>query len=453
MKRISPISILAASLLLTGCMSTQKWSSQENVVETPSSFSISPRAELEIKDSLRKLFADPSLDALVESALANNPNLLQSRARMEEIGFNLTRTKSSRLPSLSAGLSALRSKQAGSSPSNLYSADLDASWEVDVWGRIRNSVKASKAELAAAEADYRYAEQSLVAQTMQAWFDLVSAEKILNLDERRVSSFESTERLVSRRFELGESTSSELHLARSDLENARADLESSKNLRDQAARRLNVLTGSYPTTAYDSALNWPSLQNTVAEGLPSDLLAARPDVIAAYERLIASDARIKVSQSDLFPSFKLTANGGRSSAILDNLSDSSFNSWSALAAFSVNLFDAGSRRSEIGAANKRAEQAYYNYQNIVLNAFREVENALGSEVYLANEESARNAALEAANRSLARAQRDYESGLITILSLLETQRRVFTTERQVINLKASRLNNRVSLALALGKGA
>lgn len=453
MKRPTFVTILSIPLLLVGCISTSNWSEQEPV-ELPSSFGQDKTHTLEIKDSLLELFDQTNLQHVVETALKNNPDLLRTRARLDEIGFSLNRTKSSRLPTLAASTS-LRTAEAvaATTSTDTYTADLDASWEVDVWGKIRSSVKASKADYAAAEADYHNAQQSLVGQTMQAWFSLVAADKIEDLDERRVASFETTEKLVSRRFDLGEATLTELNLAQTDLQNARADLESSIDKKDKAARQLQTTMGSYPIDTYKNKLDWPELTATLAAGIPSELLTARPDIAAAYQRILAADARVTVTQSQLFPSFRLTANGGRSGPELEDLADSAFNSWSALASLAVTLFDGGARRSDIAAANKRTEQAYYNYQAVVLNALREVENAIGSEYYLAREEMARTAALEAAKRSFSRSQRDYETGLTNILSLLETQRRVFNTERQVINLKADRLNNRVSLALALGKGA
>lgn len=444
---------LTLPLLLAGCLSTSDWH-EEQAVDLPASFAKNSAPTLEIKDSLLELFAQPQLQEVVETALEKNPDLLRTRARLDEVAYSLTRAKSSRLPSLAASASARTAEAAGATTTtDTYSADLDASWEVDVWGKIRSGVKASKADFAAAEADYQNAEQSLVGQTLQAWFTLVSADKIRDLEERRVASFETTEKLVSRRFDLGEATLSELNLSQTDLENARADLESSIDKKHQAARRLQTIMGEYPIDSYAKQLNWPEPTATLAAGIPSELLTARPDVVAAYQRIRAADARVTVTQTQLFPSFQLTANGGRTGPELEDLADSAFNSWSALASLAVTLFDGGARRSDIEAASKRAEQAYYSYQSVVLNALREVEDAIGSEYYLAREETARIAALDAARRSLSRSQRDYETGLTNILSLLETQRRVFNTERQVINLKASRLNNRVSLALALGKGA
>ncbi|MEM9161333.1 MAG: TolC family protein [Verrucomicrobiota bacterium] len=452
MKHRNFLAASALALLTNACVSTSPRKENPDI-ELPSQYTQSQQEGVEIKQSLLDLFQNRTLDSVVSTALENNPNLQAARARLDEVSYNFQGARSTRFPSLGASLSGGKNEPAGAASMDTYAANLDARWEIDIWGKLSDSVKASRADLAAAEADFQAAEQSLVGQTMQAWFTLVSNQKLAELERRRVASFVSTQSLVSRRFDLGEATLTELNLAQTDLENARADLERSDDLYNQAARQLKALMGEYPSHLDPGALDWPELNASVAADLPSELLTARPDVVSAYQNIVAADARFSATHKEIFPSFSLTANGGRSSSVLDDLADSAFNSWSALASFSVTLFDAGARRANTGAAEQRAEQAYYNYQSVVLNALREVEDAIGSEFYLAREESARLAALEAARQSLDRARRDYESGLITILSLLETQRRVFTTERQTINLKASRLNNRVSLALALGKGA
>ncbi len=442
---------IASSLIFSSCASVSNFS-QRPSPELPPGYEANEMDDLEVKDSLLDLFHSAPLTEIVEQALENNPDLQRSQARLEEVGFDFKQSKASRFPFLTASGSAGRSQSTGESASSLYSAGLDASWEVDAWGRLRSTTSAARSDLSAAQADYNAVRQSLAAQTMQAWFSLIAAEKSLELDERSVESFASTVKLVNRRFELCNSTLAALDLAQTDLQNAKADLELSRDLRDQAARRLHELTGSYPNAEL-SATVWPQLETTVAPDLPSDLLLKRPDIVAAFNRIQAADARSKIAHRDLFPSIILTGAGGRLSNELSDLSDSAFDSWSALLNLSLPIIDGGQRRAALGSANKRAEQAYFEYQSTVLNALREVENALGSEFYLASEENARLMALKSAQSAYERTQRDYEEGIADILSLLETQRRVFTTEQQTINLRAARLSNRVSLALALGKGA
>lgn len=440
------------ALLLAACADLPSTGDRTSLA-LPVAYAADAMPAPEVTDSLLSLFDNQALRSTVRRALTNNPDLQGARARLEEAGFNLRRSRAGLYPSLTGNASAGRRQSGGPvgvEDSN-FSASLDARWEVDVWGRVRSGVTAAEADQAAAAADYAAARQSLAAQTMQAWFALVGATKSMELDQRRVQSFGSTQTLVDRRFELGRATLGEVSLSKTDLDNARADLESTRDRRDQAARQLRVLTGDYPDASLRAG-SWPSLRRSVPAGLPSDLLRKRPDIAAAYQRIRAADARVSVAHADLFPSFALTAGGGRQSTQLSDLARSSFDTWSLLADLTAPILDGGLRRAELGASGKRAEQAYRSYQGTVLDALREVEDALGSELYLAREENARQAALSAAQSAVDRTRRDYEAGINDFLSLLDAQRRVFTTEQRTINLHTARFNNRVSLALALGKG-
>ncbi|MFP6857939.1 MAG: efflux transporter outer membrane subunit [Roseibacillus sp.] len=416
------------------------------------SYQATPAPVPRIANNLLALFDNAQLRALVRRALSNNPDLRLSLARLEEAGFNTRQANAARTPTLTGNASASRSDTPLRSGSALFEASLDARWELDVWGRIRAGVSASAADQAAAAADHAAARQSIAAQTMQAWFNLAASEDFLALSRRRLASFEQTERSVSRRRDEGRARLADLELTRSDTNNARADLEARRDQRDQAARTLNALAGAYPSADYDTRGGWPSLKRTLRAGIPSDLLRQRPDIDAAFQRIRAADARVQVAHADLFPSFALTASGGQSSSVLSDLARHGFSSWSVLGSLSQPLFDGGQRRAELGAAGKRAEQNYQHYRATVLNALREVENALGSERYLRTEEAARLQAFAAARSAETRTRRDFEAGITELLNLLLAQRQVFATEERTITLRAARLTNRVTLALALGKG-
>ena len=445
-----PAIIALSCLLLSGCSTLPNRTEEATeAINEPATFTSPTYETPEIVDSLLDVFDDEQLNALVQRALENNPDLLTAYAKLEEAEFNFGQTRARLFPSLSANGGFNRR---GPNPTNTFSASLDASWEVDLWRGLRNSTAASASDLAATEAIFEATRQSLIAQTMQSWFSLISAGKRLDLATNKRDSFTSTYELVERRYEAGTATITELDLAQTDAASARADYHARFDDRDQAARALQALLGEYPDKALTTNRTWPSLDRSVPAGLPSELLLRRPDIVAAYERILAADARVKVAYVDLFPSLTLTASGGRSSNILSDLADSAFDVWSLVGSLSQPLFKGGQLRDELSAADKRAEQAYQSYRSVVLNAFREVENALSSEAYLEREETARLEALAAARRAEAKTLREYEEGLTDILSLLEAQRRVFSTEEQTINLRVTRLNNRVALALALGKG-
>ena len=408
----------------------------------------------EISNSLLKVFPDSKLRGLINTALKNNPDLKASAANLEEAGFNVRRSRSALTPSLTANSSSSRnssnSPSFGRSTNENYSALLDSRWEVDVWGRIRSGVTAASSDQAAASADYATARQSIAAQSAQAYFALLQASSQLRLAERRLASFKKSYELVNRRFETGTSDLGSLDLARTDIETSRSQVALRKDQRDQAARRLSSLTGAYPDTSL-SASHWPSLARSIPANLPSSLLKQRPDIDAAYQRIRAADSRVTVAHRDLYPSFTLTAGYGTQSNTLKQLANSNFNAWSLLANLSAPLIDGGARKAELGASNARAKRALANYQSTVLNAFREVENALGSERYLKQQFTATSNALKAAQSAEKRGLRNYDSGLITILDYLQIQRRTFSTEEALINIRAQRFQNRVTLALALGK--
>jgi multidrug efflux system outer membrane protein len=423
-------------------------------MKVPDSYRSGRAAVPELVDGLGEVFADSGLRKQMRLAQKNNPDLAVAAARLEESGFNTRRATAGFFPSLTGNAGAGRSNSPaaafGAGVSNRYNASLDVQWEVDVWGRIRSGAAAAGAERDAVEAEYAAASQSIAAQTAQAWFNLVASTKLRGLAEARLASFQDTVNLVERRFELGTADLGELSLAKTDVENARSEINAQQDLRDQSARRLAALVGKYPDAGI-AATEWPSLKRGVAAGLPSTLLELRPDIYAAYMRIIAADANVKVAHRDLFPQFSLTASGGQQSSALSQLAKSNFSVWSIAANLSAPVLDGGKRRAELGAANARAKQAFAAYHSTVLNAFREVENALGSELYLGRQEQATSQALAAARTAEERTLRNYESGLVEILSVLEAKRRRFNAEENLINLKNQRFQNRVTLALALGK--
>ena len=445
---------LSAALFLGSCVGLpeKRADSIEDALTTPSAYETETMPELQVVATLLELFDDPALTQLTEQVLANNPDLLRTYAQMEEAGFNFQKTRGRLLPTLSGNGSASRTDSNVATMGNRYTASLDVRWEVDAWGELRNQSRASAADLAASEARYESSRQSLAAQTMQAWFNLIAAEKRLTLVEKERDSFASTSSLVERRYKSGTATSTDVALAQTDAASAQGDYVVRRSERDERARIVKSLRGTYPDAALQGAHNWPQLDRIVPSGLPSELLLARPDIIAAYQNIRATDARSRAAYADLFPSFALTANGGRSSDTLSDLGRSAFDVWSLAGQVAAPIFEGGQRRAEVGAAEQRAEQAYQNYRSVVIDAFLEVEDALKAETYLAQEEQARLSALEAARRATTRSLRDYEFGLIDLLDLLQAQRRVFNIEAQTINLHNERLSNRVSLALALGKG-
>jgi len=428
--------------LLSSCVEVPRIEQQAGVankdIEVALEFDAEPIPTPEVVSGLTKLFADDVLNGYVKRALESNPSLKLSLANLIEAGFDTRQAIAPGLPTLTANGNATRADNGGSRSSSLnsgangsFAVSLDARWELDLWGRIRAGVEAAQQSEQALAADYAAARQSIAAQTMQAYFALVAEDRLLDLSERRLKSFEKTVVLVERRFEAGTGGLSDVDLAKTDVETTKAEVEGRKDTRDQAARRLLALTGSYPKAKTVVRGVWPSLRRGVAAGIPSDVMLNRPDIHAAYLRILRL---------------------GKSSDLFKNLLDRDFAIWSLASSVVAPLVDGGERKAALGGASARTRQALANYESTVLDAFEEVENALGSERYLLAQEKAYKSALDAAQSAEVRTRDNYESGLVEILTLLDAQRRAFTTEEQLINTTALRYQNRVSLALALGKG-
>lgn len=451
---------LSANLLLVSCpyLPGAKAVRRNDGLGLPSGYDSVRAAAPELVGSLGSIFNDSELKRQMGLSQSRNPDLQSAAARLEEAGFNTRSARAGLYPTLTGNGGASRGQtnsagggvNFGSIITERYSASLDAQWEIDVWGKIRAGVSATEANRDALAADYEAAKQSIAAQTAQAYFDLVAATQLRDLAGRQLESFQSTLDLVNRRFELGTADLGELNLAKTDVENAKAVINERKNSRDQSARRLAALTGAYPDASLGAG-TWPSLRKSVKSGIPSTLLMRRPDIYSAFQRIREADSNVKIAHADLFPSFGLTSSGGQQSGELNDLANSNFTVWSVAANLTAPILDGGRRRAELGAANARAKQALATYRSTVLNAFREVENGLGSEFYLKKQEGATASALAAAKSAEDRSLRNYETGLVEILTVLDTKRRRFSAEESLINLRNLRFQNRVALALALGK--
>jgi len=447
--------VVLLAIFLTSCTSLpdpQGTKAGESVA-FPLQYGTASYEELEVKSGLVNLFKDdPLLTNYMSRTLQNNPTLQASAAALEEAGFNLKRTNAGRFPLINLNTSASRSKGVFGSNSVTFSsfqATLDASWEIDVWGRIRAGVRAASYDEKAAQADFKAAQESLIAQTAQAYFNALAGMKTLNIAKDELASLEETYQFTERQMESGSGSLAEVELAKSDLRTAQATVEETKDSFEQSARALSVLTGQSPTLM-KTATDFPTLGRAISAGLPSNLLLKRPDIQAAYLRILAADERVKIAHKDLFPSFSLTGSYGRESNTLSDLLNG--NAWSIGAGLAAPLFDGGALKAELGASNARAKAALADYRATVITALEEVENALGAEHYLRKQQELTQEALASARKAEERTRRQFESGLTDLPTLLETQRRIFTSERSLLNISLLRYQNRVALALALGKG-
>jgi NodT family efflux transporter outer membrane factor (OMF) lipoprotein len=401
-----------------------------------------------------KTFDDAQLSALVETALANNYELKAVAARINVAIAQARIDGSGRWPQLSFGVDhqqlQIREAGFGSQRFGVFEAMFNLSWELDVWGRIRDFQKAAMREADATRADFYGARLSLAARVAQSYFELTEAKLQAAIVEQSIKDRTIVANLVRGRFQRGLVRGLDLRLALTDLANAEAELKEVRNLIQSTARRLEILLGYYPAGNELEFATLPQLTNGIPAGLPAQLLERRPDVVAAFSRLQADDLRTSSAKKLRLPRITLTAAGGTRSADLTELIDPRSAAWNVFAGLMQPIFMGGRIQGEIFRNKAFAEEALNLYKNTALNAFREVEQALAAEEWLRQQEISLRKAVEQTESSQKLAVYSYRHGLIEIITLLDSYRSTLNAQTAHLSVTRQLLSNRINLYLALG---
>ena len=339
-----------------------------------------------------------------------------------------------------------------STVSTNYGVSLDVSWEIDLWGRLRNTARAALADLQASAADLRGAQLSIAGQTTKAWFAIAEAQQQIDLSSQTVQSFRSSAEQVRERFEAGIRPALDLRLALLNLSNAEAQLQQRRQQFDVATRQLELLLGQYADGVFDTPAQLPEITPVVPAGLPADLVARRPDLVAAERELTAFLVRADVARTDLLPGFSLTGSTGSATDGLRSLIDGNFGVWSLVGNVVAPLWQGGRLRAQVARAEARGAEALANYANAALTAYAEVETALSAEEFLAERERHLAESTLQARAAERLADERYRAGLETYITVLDSQRSAVNAEADLIAARRTRLENRVDLYLALGGG-
>ncbi|SDY67538.1 efflux transporter, outer membrane factor (OMF) lipoprotein, NodT family [Nitrosomonas sp. Nm33] len=402
-------------------------------------------------------FGDPQLSSLIDSALADNYELKAVAARVDAAIAQARIDGSGRWPQLffTADHQQVQIREAGfgSSRFDVFEVLFGLSWEVDVWGRIRDFQQAAVLEADATAVDYYGAKLSLAARVAQSYFELVEANLQAEVVEQSIKDRTIIVSLVRGRFQRGLERGLDLRLALTDLANAEAQLKETRNRIQIITRRLEILLGRYPAGNEINASVLPQLPVGISAGLPSELLERRPDVVAAFGRLRAADFRTVSSKKLRLPRITLTAAGGTRSSDLTELIDPKAVAWNVFSGLMQPLFTGGRIQGEIFRNQARAEEALNFYKNTALNAFREVEQALAAEEWLRQQEASLKKAVEQTESSRKLAVYSYRNNLIGILTLLDSYRSTLNAQSAHLSVIRQLLSNRINLYLALGGNA
>ncbi|MER2514652.1 MAG: efflux transporter outer membrane subunit [Nitrosomonas ureae] len=446
---------LALFLILAGCNTLPQRDQQEVGVKLPDQWSEGQSGISQpIPEQWVEVFDDLQLRGLIKAALANNYELKAAAARVDAAIAQARIDGSGRWPQIffSADHQQVQIREAGfgSSRFGVFEALFGVSWEVDVWGRIRDFQQAAMSEADATHTDFYGVRLSLAARVAQSYFELIEAKLQAAVVEQSIKDRTVIADLVRGRFQRGLVRGLDLRLALTDLANAEAELKRTRNRIQATARRLEILLGRYPQGDELQATTLPSLPGVIAAGLPAELLERRPDVAAAFSRLQAADFRVSSSRKLRLPRITLTAAGGTRSTNLTELVDPRSVAWNVFAGLMQPLFTGGRIEGEIFRNQARAEEALNLYKNTALNAFREVEQALAAEEWLREQEVSLRKAVEQTEASQKLAVYSYRNGLIQILTLLDSYRSTLIAQSAYLSITRQLLSNRINLYLALG---
>ncbi|MFC4995305.1 efflux transporter outer membrane subunit [Rubritalea tangerina] len=434
-------------------------STQKAVVNAPSSWKEASKGQhKKISSGWLEEFNSPEMSSLVNEALTNNPNLNASAARLRAAKQGTIGAQAALLPTVTAGAGGSRTRLGNGDNARVYTESynirLNASWEPDLWGRLRDLRDASYSGYYADAYEFRGARLSLAANTAKAWCNLITAENQLRLAENILASFNKNNAIVERNYKAGVPGTRALavQLSRNNVAQAQRSLRSRTQQRDEAARQLEQLLGRYPSASLKGSLKLPKLTKNPPASLPSELLIRRPDLAAAQSRVYQSAMRADAAQKNLLPSIDLTGSLRSSNANIENVFNPHFLAASAAASLTQNIYRGGALKAEAQAALERNKASIYDFSDRAIRAFREVEDALAADRSLAEQEKFLLVEVRQAQLAVKSAEMDYSEGLDNsgILEILESQRRANNSRAQLLALKNRRLQNRIDLHLALG---
>ena len=422
---------------------------------------------------------DPILNALVEQAVKSNLDLRIAQGRIREARASRGVVAADAWPTVNVageysrirrsenitGSSAFglgggglpgASRQFGELETDLFQNGFDASWEIDVFGRVRRAVEAAEADIAAAEENRRDVLVSLLAEVARNYVDLRGLQRQLAVADRNIVAQQDAAELTAARYDAGLTSELDVAQARALLATTQSQIPALDSAAKQAIHRLGVLLGQEPgalLARLSPAAPIPMTPVEVAVGLPAELLRRRPDVRRAERELAAATARVGVATADLYPRLTLTGIVGLQSADLVDLAENASRFWAAgPIALAWPLFDAGRIRSTIEVQNARQEQAIAFYERTVLIAVEDVENALVAFVREQVRRQALARAVDANRRAVDLASEQYTSGLADFLNVLESQRSLYTAEDQLTLSERAVVSNLIALYKALGGG-
>lgn len=451
---------LVAALVLAGCATVPPIDASD-IPPTPAAFkeghwTQAAPAEAAPRGTWWKAFADPVLDDLVERADRNNNDIRVAAARLAQARAFVRAARSEQMPQVGAGASASRQdglpvNRAGA-PNTLYRIGIDASYEVDLFGKLSQATHAARLDAQSREALLQSTRLLVQAEAAQAYLALRALDVERALVRGTVTAYRETLDLTERRYRAGDVAELDVARVRSEVAANESEAFALDRQRAQLEHALAVLVGEVASEFTLPESEWKTALPVIPAGVPATVLARRPDVSAAQSELLASQARVGVAKAAWFPDIALTASGGQASPDIGDLFKWSARAWGIAALLSTPIFDGGRREAGIENARAGMDASLARYREQILVAFREVEDQLAALRLLHEQSQAQERAVSAAARSTSLSDARYRNGLVSQLDLLDARRSELRNRRQALQVRSAQYQATVGLIRALGGG-
>jgi multidrug efflux system outer membrane protein len=455
----SPIAAMLITLLASGCMVGPDY--VRPPLDAPAAWRLDEKDARDLANTAWwEQFADPVLNDLVTTALRENKDLMIASARVEEFAGQYGFVRSGLFPQVGASADARRQRDVGavvlgagqSNTFSTYNVLLNASWEIDIWGRIRRQTEAARARLLASEEGRRGVILSLVGSVAGAYINLRDLDRQLEIAQATAKTRGESYELFKLRFEGGLISLLELSQNRSQYEEALATIPPIEKAIAQQENGLSVLLGRNPgPIARGKSIDQLTLP-AIPAGLPSELLERRPDLRRAEQELIAANALIGAAKAAYFPTISLTGLFGYSSTSLSNLFQGENKVWNYGLPISMPIFTAGALAGQLQSAEATQQQALFSYQKAIQEAFREVNDALINQDRTREQLHAQRRQVEALQQYAATARLRYDNGYTSFIEVLDAERSLFSVQLQYTQTQGTEFQAMISLYLAMGGG-
>ena len=406
------------------------------------------------------LFDDPALADLEQRALSANQDLRAAAARVEQARAAAGLARSNYWPQVAADASATREQTSTTIDNplrnplgNTIRTPLVASWELDLFGRVRRLSEGARAEAEASADTFESLRLALTAEVASEYFSLRALDRESDILRDSIALRRRALDLVKSRRAGGASTDLDVARVEAELASTEADGAAVANRRSAVQNALAVLIGENASTfALPPAAIALAAPPAVPVGLPSDLLERRPDVAAAERALAAANARIGVAKAAFFPAISLTGSAGFASGDIDDLVQRDSRVWSIGPRLYLPIFQGGRNRANLARSRAAYDESVAQFRQRVLVAFREVQDALTATRLLGDQAAAQSRATAAATHAAQLAQVRYDAGFVSYFEVIDAQRTALAAQRADAQLAAQRLNTSVALVQALGGG-